>query len=208
MSLIVFAALAGAIQMVAPDRWMPISVFAWQRGWTISRTSLMAFPMFFVHVLLGCALYLALQTPLSHVAEKNLAGFTFLLLGGFGLLRAVHFSRMGHVIHRNPRWYSQGQNKATRGWLPLLVFLGPSEMVLPVLMKARMDQMDPGFLLIIFLAATVVSGSFLVSYARLSWNRPSLLPRAVEWCNSKIAAYPVALSALVGMLLLTSFFRH
>jgi hypothetical protein len=204
MSLIVFAALAGAVQMVAPDHWMPISVFAWQRGWTVSRTSLIAFPLFLLHVLLGCALYLILQTPLSHVSEKNLAGFTFLLLGGFGLLRAVHFARMGHVIHRNPRWH----NKASRGWLPLLFFLGPSEMVLPLLMKAHMDQMDPGFLLVVFFAATVVSGSMLVGWARLSWNRPSFLPRAVDWCNSKIAAYPVAISAAVGILLLSNFFRH
>ena len=159
--------------------------------------------MFLLHVLLGWALYLLLQTPLSYVAEKNLAGFTFLLLGAFGLLRAVHFARMGHVIHRNPRWL----NKATHGWLPIL-FLGPSEMVLPVLMKAHMDQMDPGFLLVVFFAATVASGSLLVGSARLSWNRPSFLPRAVDWCNSKVAAYPVVVSALVGMLLLTSFFRH
>jgi hypothetical protein len=204
MSLIVFAALAGAVQMVAPDRWMPISVFAWQRGWTVSRSALFAFPLFLFHVLLGLGLYLALQTPLSHIREKNLAGFTFLLLGGFGLIRAVHFARMGHVIHRNPRWH----NKALRGWLPLLFFLGPSEMVLPVLMKAHIDEMDPGFLLLVFFAATVVSGSILVGWARLSWNRPSFLPRAVDWCNSKIAAYPVAVSALVGVLLLSNFFRR
>jgi hypothetical protein len=207
MSLIVFAALVGAVQMVAPDHWMPISVYAWQRGWTIPKTTLFAFPLFLLHVLLGCALYLALQTPLSHVAEKNLAGFTFLLLGGFGLLRAVHFARMGHVIHRNPRWLSQGR-KTVHGWWPLLFFLGPSEMVLPVLMKARMDHLEPTFLVLFFFAMTVVSGSVLVGWARLSWNRPSFLPRAVEWCNSRVAAYPVAVSALVGMLFLTSFFRH
>jgi hypothetical protein len=203
MSLIIFAALMGAVQMVAPDRWMPLSVFAWQRGWTVSRTTLVAFPMFLLHVLLGWALYLLFQSPLSHVAEKNLAGFTFLLLGGLGLLRAVHFARMGHVIHRNPRWLNGRLNKVSRGWLPILFFLGPSEMVLPVLMKARMDQMDPGFLLLAFFAATVVSGSVLVGSARLSWNRPSVLPRAVDWCNSKVAAYPVVVSVLVGVVLLT-----
>jgi hypothetical protein len=204
MSLIIFAALAGAIQMVAPDHWMPLSVFAWQRGWTVSRSTLLAFPLYLFHVLLGCLLYFALQTPLSRIQEKNLAGFTFLLLGGFGLLRAVHFSRMGYVIHRNPRRH----NKATRGWLPILVFLGPSEMVIPVLMKARIDEMDPGFLLVVFFAATLVTGSLIVAWARLSWNRPSFLPRAVDWCNSKIAAYPVAACAFVGVLLLSNFFRH
>jgi hypothetical protein len=193
MSLILFAAFAGAIQMVAPDHWMPASIFSWQRGWTVSRTVLFAAFLALVHVLSGCFLYWAFDGLLAHIPETHLSLFTFLLVAGFGLIRTLRFSRVRQVIHRTPRFRT--------GFMAVLWLLGPSEMVIPVLLKADLHQMTIGFPLLVFFAATWSAGSLCIGVSRLLWNRPSFLPRTVDWCQKQFAAYPVAAGALVSVLL-------
>jgi hypothetical protein len=202
--LIYFAAFAGAVQMIAPDHWLPLSVFSWQRGWRVSSTVLFSLFFFVLHVALGLGLYLAFAHPLSLVTENHLAIFTVCFLGVLGLLRAFHFSKLGYIIHRAPRW----NNKSLGGAKSLLLFLGPSEMLIPVLMKARMDQVGFRIPVVAFFLGTVLAGSLLVASSRLLWNRPTMLPKAVHWAHGKLAAYPAALGALMGGLLLMHFMNH
>ena len=76
-----FAALAGGVQTIAPDRWMPISVFVWQKGWSSWRIAAFSFLIFTLHVGLGFALYAGLAGLLSAISEDNLGIFSLLFLG-------------------------------------------------------------------------------------------------------------------------------
>jgi hypothetical protein len=81
-------------------------------------------------------------------------------------------------------------------------------MIIPVLMKANIEQLDFGFLITVFFAATFVTGTVFVALARAYWNRPSALPRSLEWCQSRMAAYPWVAAASVGMIFLTTLLKH
>src|ERR1700746_4099076 len=100
MSIYFFAALAGAAQMMAPDRWMPASVFAWQKGWRLGRISAFSLLIFTVHVGLGFGLYAALAKLLVSVSEENLGIFSLLFLGLIGTVRAIRFTRLREILYR------------------------------------------------------------------------------------------------------------
>jgi hypothetical protein len=200
MNLILFAAFAGAVQMIAPDHWMPASLLTWQRGWRMSQTILLSLALSLVHVLSGFGLYLLFQPLLGRVAESRLPAFTFILIGVAGIIRALRFSPVRQVLYRSSR--------LGRGLIAVFTLMGPSEMIIPVLMKAHMDQMDFGFLLVVFFAATWVTGTVFTVMSRAYWNRPSALPRSLDWCQSRMAAYPWVAAASVGIVFLTSLFKH
>ena len=200
MALIIFAAFAGAVQMVAPDHWMPASLLSWQRGWRLSRIMVLTFALSLVHVLLGFGLYLLLQPVLARIPESRLSAFTIILIGAVGLVRALRFSPVRQVLHRSSR--------LGRGLGAVFFLLGPSEMIIPLLMKANMDQMDFGFPIIVFFAATWLTGTVFISVARIYWNRPFALPRSLDWCQSRMALYPWVAAASVGVIFLTSFLKH
>jgi hypothetical protein len=200
MTLIIFAAFAGAIQMVAPDHWMPASLLSWQRGWRLSRVMILSFILSLVHVASGFGLYLLLQPLLARVPESRLSAFTVLLIGIVGIIRALRFSPVRQVLQRSSR--------LGRGLRAVFTLLGPSEMIIPLLMKASMDQMDFGFPILIFFAATWLTGTVFISVARVYWNRPFALPRSLDWCQSRMAVYPWVAAASVGVIFLTSFIKH
>jgi hypothetical protein len=200
MILILFAAFAGAVQMIAPDHWMPASLLTWQRGWRMSQTILLSFALSLAHVLSGFALYLLFQPLLARVSESHLSAFTFILIGVAGIIRALRFSPVRQVLYRSSR--------LGRGLIAVFTLMGPSEMLIPVLMKAHIDQMDFGFLLVVFFTATWAAGTVFTVMSRAHWNRPSALPRSLDWCQSRMAAYPWVAAASVGIVFLTSLFKH
>ena len=194
MSVFLFAALAGAAQMIAPDRWMPASVFAWQKGWKSVRIAAFSLLIFSVHVGLGFGLYAVLARLLSAVSEDNLAIFSLLFLGLIGTVRAIRFSRFREILYRGPR--------VSAVIYTLLSLLGPSEMIIPVLMKARADGIPPLPALLPFWAGTCLAGFAMLIMARARWNEPMALPRAIQWCQSRVSALPMAAGALVGVVLM------
>lgn len=194
LTLIVFAALAGAVQMVAPDRWMPASVFVWRRGWHLDKLAGFSFMIFSVHVVLGFAIFAALAKVFAGVPENLLGVFSLIFLGSIGTVRAVRFSRFREVLYRDPQ--------SRRVMYALMSLIGPSEMVIPVLMKARLDGIPMIPVLISFWLGTCLAGLMALSIARVRWNRPMALPSAVQWAQSRVATIPMAAGALVGLVLI------
>ena len=162
MSLFLFTALAGAAQMIAPDRWMPASVFAWQKGWKTGRIAAFSLLIFTVHVALGFAIYLALSKLLNEVPEEALGVFTLAFLGLIGTVRAIRFSRFREILYRGPQ--------ISAVIYTLISLLGPSEMVVPVLMKARSEGVPMLPALLPFWAGTCVIGFVVLLVARSRWN--------------------------------------
>jgi hypothetical protein len=194
LGLLLFAALAGAVQVVAPDRWMPASVFVWRRGWRLNRIAGFAALIFSVHVLLGALLYFALSRIFWQVSEDYLGIFSLLFLGSIGTIRAIRFSRFREVLYRDPQ--------SGRVVYSLLSLIGPSEMVIPVLMKAHLEGIAILPVLGAFLLGTTAAGLTALSLARGRWNRPMALPSAVQWAQSRMATVPMAAGAIIGVVLI------
>lgn len=194
MDLLVFAAIAGAIQMVAPDRWMPTSVLAWQKGWRT--TTLLRFSLFSssVHLVLGFLIYeLIALLPISLTSE-SLGIFTLIFLGIIGAIRAFRFSGVRELLFRS--------SDSRRAVYSILSLLGPSEMVAPVLLKARSQGMPLVPMLVAMLFGSWIAVFPILSIARASWSRPMALPSAVQWSRSRMAALPMLAGALVGIALM------
>ncbi len=190
----IFAAVCGAIQMVAPDRWMPASVFVWRRGWKFSKLAGFSLMSGSAHVLLGLVLYLALAKCFALVPENSLGVFSLLFLGAIGTLRAIRFSRFREVLFRD--------SHSTHIVGALISLVGPSEMIIPVLMKAHMDEAPLLPVVGAFWVGTCLAGVFGLVIARARWNQPMALPSAVQWAQSRMAAIPMAAGAVVGLVLI------
>ena len=194
MELLAFAAIAGAIQMVAPDRWMPASVLAWQKGWRSSRVASFSLLALIVHLSLGFLIYgLIALLPIA-IPSDSLGVFTLIFLGAVGTIRALRFSRFREVLFRSP--------DSRRAIYSILSLLGPSEMVVPVLMKAKLEGMPLFPMWVALLLGSWITGLVILGFTRVSWNRPMALPSAVQWCRSRTAALPMMAGALIGIALI------
>jgi hypothetical protein len=196
MTLIVFALLAGAVQTIAPDRWVPGSILAWQRSWGTVRIAAFSVLVFALHVLLGFALYeLFVLLPLG-IDDDSLGLFSLIFLGVVGLIRVYRFSRIREGLYHAPR--------SRRAFYSVISLLGPSEMVIPVMYKARLEGMPPLPMLLALLGGTCAVGFVILIIARASLSRPFVLPQMLSWCQSRKAAFPMTAGALIGIGLLAS----
>jgi hypothetical protein len=200
MTLLLFAFLAGAVQMVAPDRWAPGSILAWQKSWGTVRIAAFSIVIFALHVALGYGLYeLFLYLPfdvLGGIHDDSLAAFTLLFLGIVGLARMYRFSKIREDLYHAPH--------SRRTLYTVISLLGPSEMVIPVLYKARLDGMPPLPMLLSLLAGTCAVGFVILMIARAYLNRPFVLPQMLDWCQSRRAALPMAFGTVAGIILLVT----
>ena len=177
--LAVLAALAAAAQALAPAHWVPASVMAWQRGWSVARSGFFAAIALMLHVLLGVAIFFIFEDTLVSIRGRALA------------VRLVRFPRMNEVFRAGPN--------GAWSLVSVLWILGPCELIIPVLIKAR--QVGIGYLvpLVSFGAATLVVGVATVVAGRIMWNKPLLLPRGISWGTEGRALLPVLAGLAIGL---------
>lgn len=177
---------------------MPASVFAWQRGWRFSKLMGFTFGAYAVHVILGALVFGALSGILSWIPESMLGAFTIIFLGAVGTVRIFRFNRIREILYRN--------KDQRRVLLTLLSLLGPSEMAVPIFMKAKLDGVPMAPIFGAFAAGTWLAGLMAVTISRALWNRPLMLPRAVQWYQSsvaRVAILPVSVGTVVGIVLIS-----
>jgi hypothetical protein len=190
-TVFVLSVLAGAVQVLAPDHWLPASVLAWQRGWSIFRSMAFAFFAFVLHLSLGLLIYFVCNPFLNHLNSASLFVFALaLILTSMGL-RMFRFSRIREVLGAGPR--------STWGFFAVFSLLGPAEAIIPILVRS--GQIGIGYLTptLAFGFGTVTVGLVCVVVGRLLWNKPLWLPRGIYWARKRIAVIPVAAGLVVGL---------
>lgn len=182
---------AGAVHVLAPDHWLPASVLAWQKGWSVWRTLFFALGVFTLHVLLGVLAFLGLNHWLLAIDSHWLLGFGVALVSVVMVIRMMRFSRVSEVLRtgRGSIW----------GALTVMSLLGPCEAVIPILIKA--GHLGVGYLLpaLSFLGGTVLGGLVLVLSGKVLWNRPMWLPLGLDWARRREVALPVVAVLALGL---------
>ena len=209
--LLLLSAFAGAVHVLSPDHWMPASILAWQRGWRLSKVSSFAAGVFAIHVILGFLVFFGLNQvfniwlahsalPFWSVGSTDSTHFlllTFALIASLAIFRGSRISRIREVF--------AGGGKSVWAMLAVFSLLGPAEAIVPVFFKAKMGGV--GYLLpfIAFLSGTVVMGTLFIGIARLRWNTPQSLPRALEFMQSRSVLLPFAAASAASIVLLVRF---
>ena len=192
--LLILSFAVGAIHVLAPDHWIPTSVFAWQRRWNLFILAPFAAGALLLHTISGAAVYFLLRAQIERLDSTTLFAFTMGWLGLAATVRAIRFSSAQNAIYSNsqPLW----------GILSLLGLLGPAESLLPILFRA--SHLGGGFALPIacYLAGTWACGILLMAGGRFLWDRPLWFSRSAELAGRKLAAFPVATGLAVGYALL------
>jgi hypothetical protein len=204
MIILVLSAFAGALHIVAPDHWVPVSVLSWQRRWTKSRTIVISLLLLALHVLAGAGIYLLLHRfclavpSVSRWSVDRIFVMSLVLVAFCAAIRGSRFNRIGEVFRAGPH--------GAWGTLAVLSLLGPCEWMLPILIKAA--QIGMGFFLpfAFFLGGTLLTGAVCVSLGQRIWNRPMLFSRSMEWIRRAKPIFPVA-SFVVAVLCVAFFAR-
>ncbi len=193
-TLLAFSAIAGLVLSASPDHWVPASLLSWQRGWRGVRHLALPLLALAFHVALGFALFVAVEPWVRDIDLRQLFTLSAGLVVFFGLLRALQFPR----IHR----LFVGASRGGQAVLSVFLFLGPCEILFPILMKAK--ALGMGYLLPIsaFSVASAVAGLALHLNGRRVWNAPLRLVQTLAWAQTRTTAIPMAAAALVGIALL------
>jgi hypothetical protein len=196
------ACFAGAIHMVSPDHWVPFSVMSWQRGWRFPRLFGASLLLSLAHVGLAFLIYLALQFFLNPIPASSLVIFAGVLVATLALVRTLRFDRIGEVFGGG------GRKKSVYGLSTVLSLLGPSEVLLPILMKARMIGVARETVLAGFTLGTLSAILFLALASHLAWNQPSRLPRLLSLTRSRFALAPMSVGIALAVLYGFVVFPH
>jgi len=189
--IVLLAILFGGLNVFSPDRWLPASVLAWQKGWKISRTISFLGIALFSHVLTGYLLFLLFQNIGNRIGQKFSVdmGASSLFLFALGLMFFITLARRLR-FPRIQEAFRVGQKGA---WGSFIVFslLGPCEVIVPIFVKAK--SLGVGYLIpfLAFLTGTWITGIGLVAISKTIWNRPLGLPQGVDWAYRKCLALPV-----------------
>lgn len=193
-AFLVLCGLAGAFHAIAPDHWVPGSILSWQRAWSVRRVLAFCGFSYALHVALGALLYFVSFGVLEHLSPPQVFGFSVFLVAVVALLRGLRFSRLREVLRngKNGVW----------GFFSALSLLGPSESLVPVLVKAH--HLGAGYLtpVLAYFAGTFLAGAFLVLWGRKAWNRPLWLIRGMEWAQKRVAVVPVVAGLGIGLTFL------
>ena len=89
-TVLLISFLAGLLQSASPDRWIPLSIHSWQRGWDVRRTLLAGAGLLSAHVALGGVLYGVISLVAAPVSSESLSLVAVaVVLGGAVLLGEV-----------------------------------------------------------------------------------------------------------------------
>jgi hypothetical protein len=190
--LVTLSAFAGAVHVLAPDHWMPLSLASWQRKWGAGKTFLLSLLALGAHLLMGFALYLAIRPVLMTWNSKWLFPASVLMVILCAAARTARFSRIREVLRMGPN----------RLWsaFAVLSLLGPCESLIPVMVKAH--HLGFGYLSAgaAFAVGTVVSGIVTIALGRLIWNHPRRFTRGIDWTSHWRSVVPAALGVALGII--------
>jgi hypothetical protein len=188
------AFLAGAVHILAPDHWIPLSILSWQRGWDSRRTLALALPLFLAHVLSGLLLYGLLNSVLSDAAPGQVLAVSLAFLLAVSLLRMRRFEGIRGMtrVGRSGNW----------AWISAAILLGPAESLVPVLLKTGSGENGILLPVIAYLAGTLSAGTGLVLFGLQAWNRPMLLPRSLSFAERQGALVPALLTFGIAIITL------
>ena len=185
------AAFIGAVHMLSPDHWLPASIVVWQKGWRLRRAFAFVSVVLALHVLMGLSIYFAFSRFFADLDPDRSFGFALILLVCGTVVRVTRFSRIQEVIRSGAqsRW----------GMFAVVSLLGPSESVIPVLLKGK--AIGIGYLVpwLAFWGGSWVAGFGLVMVGRVLWNRPFLLPRGMYWARHQGVVIPMVALVALGL---------
>lgn len=192
--LLILSAFAGAIHMLAPDHWMPLSLKSWQRQWGQAKTLVLSLLALAGHLGVGFAIYLILRPLIiTYVGSTLFMASVALVIAG-AILRAARFGSIREILR-------MGSNRI---WstLSVLSLLGPCESLIPVMIKAH--HLGVGYLVAFagFAAGTLLSGLLLIFAGRYFWNHPIRLNQGVSWALQRRSVLPVLAGVTAGLIFL------
>lgn len=191
----ILAFVAGAAQTLAPDHWFPLAVMSWQRGWGRRTSLLRTGSLLILHVALGAALFFLLEPFWDQFSSKVALRIAIgvVVLGVF--VRAYRLVRIREVARGgvSGRWALYAS----------ISLLGPSEALLPVMVKAR--ELGTGYLLPVaaFGFGTVLVGAYLVFQSRTLISKPMGLPRVLGFAEASLSVLPTVMALTFGILFLS-----
>ena len=111
-SLLALSFIAGAVHVVAPDHWMPLSLVGWQKRWTGIRLGLVAASAYAVHAGLGFLIFIAARPLMAQLRGRDFlwAAIGFVVLCGG--LRSLRFQR--HCRHVAGKEKTVGERSSRR----------------------------------------------------------------------------------------------
>ncbi|MEK6579646.1 MAG: hypothetical protein AABZ55_10505 [Bdellovibrionota bacterium] len=193
--LALLSGLAGVVHLFAPDHWVPAAVLAWQRNWGLFKVLGFSIRLIFFHVGTAFVLFWLFQGLLLKTSPHNLMAVAVLMIAAGGIIRTLRFSRLSSVLRLGP---------SPSGWgiYSVIALIGPSESLIPILIKSH--QMGVGYLLPVgtFAAGSVLSVFVLIRIGREIWDRPLLLPLGIQWANQRFSILPAAVSVIAGLAFL------
>jgi hypothetical protein len=189
--LVLVAFLIGALHMLAPDHWVPLSLLSWQKGWGSRRTRSTTLQLLASHLVVGLLLALVLAQWADGMADDDLLLFSLLLVGAVTIVRVFRFSRLQEAFSSGP--YSK------RGVLAAWSLLGPAESLIPIVLRS--NELGAGFLspFLAYAVGTLLVGTWLVFWGRSLWNRPLILPRGWMLMQRSAPVIPLLAFVLTGI---------
>lgn len=197
-SVVVFFALScmlgGALHVLAPDHWVPVSLLSWQRGWRMSRLAAFSFLVFVPHIFLGFFIYWLILDRIARVPASAFFLFSVVFIVSVALVRRFRFKRIHEVLRTGPQGFS--------ALITAFSLLGPSESLIPFLLKAR--SLGMGYIIpsVAFLLGTLLSGIVLIVSGKIVWNRPYWFPRTIKWTDQGMWVVPVMAGVILSLVFL------
>lgn len=192
MTLILSFAI-GAIQVIAPDHWVPAAILAWQRRWGLASQLAFSVLALLLHCAGGAVIYFVFREWLLKL--DGTAFFVFVAAGLTltAILRAARFSSSQNTVYSHPL--------SLWGIASALGLLGPSEALLPVLMRAGHGGGGYALPFISFFAGAALVGVPLMALGTALCNRPLWFSRSVWMARRRLVLLPIATGLAVAYLI-------
>jgi hypothetical protein len=190
--ILLLSALAGAVHVLAPDHWIPLSLKSWKEGWSLAKSLVISWLILSVHVTIGFVIYLGLES-IFRLDSRHFfwAAGVVCVAAGF---RSWRFPGLSDILkpEADPR----------KAWLKILLFVGPCESIVPIFIKAR--ELGLGYLSVFgaFALGTLFAGSVLVLIGPMFWNHPLRLSNLLRAPGQRRIALPVIAAVSVGLVVL------
>jgi hypothetical protein len=198
-TLVLVSFIAGAVHVIAPDHWLPLSLLSWQRRWRQPSLWGAVLLSFGVHTAIGVLIYLAAKPLFLFLGKNYFSAFTFGLLILGTLLRNFTFNSQSDImsIGTNSKW----------GLYRVGILLGPAESLLPILVKAELAEKTLAPVIGMYLAGSLIMALIFVNLGRALWERPLWLPRGISMVMDPKTMISVVSVAGGFALALTTFLR-
>lgn len=157
LPLAIAAATVGALHALAPDHWVPIAAVSRARGWSVARTTRVAFTCGFGHVTVSAALGLIALVSGTAVVEAlgaRAGAVGGVLLIGFGAAYALWSLRRLAARHR----HRHIRDSATTWTLFAIYCADPCVAVIPIIFAAApLSRVATLAIVILYEAATIAT---------------------------------------------------